>query len=46
MEARQINIQMRNMLCYNWQQIELHTPKNAQQQAAIAAVYKQQRCNP
>jgi hypothetical protein len=45
-EARQINIQMRNMLCYNWQQIELHTPKNAQQQAAIAAVYKQQRCNP
>lgn len=45
-EARQINIQMRNMLCYNWQQIEQHTPKDAQQQAAIAAVYKQLRCNP
>jgi hypothetical protein len=45
-EAMEINIQMRNMLCYNWRQIELNTQKDNQQQAAIAAMYKQLSCNP
>ncbi len=39
-------IQMRNMLCYNWRQIELDTQKDEQQQAALAAVNSQLGCNP
>jgi hypothetical protein len=45
-EAMNINIQMRNMLCYNWRQIELDTQKDDQQQAAITAVNSMLRCNP
>jgi hypothetical protein len=45
-EAMTINVQMRNMLCYNWQQIELTTQNDEQQQAAITAMYKQLGCNP
>jgi hypothetical protein len=45
-EAMKINVQMRNMLCYNWQQIELTTQNDEQQQAAITAMYKQLGCNP
>jgi tetratricopeptide (TPR) repeat protein len=45
-EATKINIQIRNMLCFNWRQIERDTQKDDQQQAAIAAVNNQLRCNP
>jgi hypothetical protein len=46
LEAMQTNIQMKNMLCYNWRQIELDTQKNDQQQAAIAAMNRQLSCTP
>ena len=45
-EAMQINVQMKDMLCYNWRQIALHTQKDAGQQAAIAAVNSQLGCSP
>jgi hypothetical protein len=46
MEAMQINVQMKDMLCYNWRQIGLYTQKDAGQQAAIAAINSQLRCSP
>jgi hypothetical protein len=46
LEANKINVQMRNMLCYNWQQIELDTQNDEQRQAALAAVNSQLLCNP
>ncbi len=45
-EAMQINVQMKDMLCYNWRQIALYTQKDAGQQAAIAAINSQLRCSP
>ncbi len=46
LEAMQINVQMKDMLCYNWRQIGLYTQKDAGQQSAIAAINSQLRCSP